>query len=414
MHAEFDEGIAHLTRYFDFNPSGNVGLFETTIRVLGGLLSAYALSEDPKVLRLAVSAADQMIPAYSPQVAPGGVVKHAYNPKTRRANDGYGTYLAEGGSVQLEYRYLTHASGNRTYDTFAMRIFDKILKDSSGGMVGNKFDGSRFSGNVNLGSYSDSYYEYLLKLFLLTGSAEAQFQTAYMKAAERIVNDLTIPLWPGSSEMFVAAGTLNREGRISGITREFEHLACFVPGMLALGSASVPDEMARRHMKAAQGIAEFCYNLYKNTTLGLSPDVVYVNPDGNVRTTRPNYGLRPETVESLFYLWRVTKDQKYRDWGWSIYQAIEKHCRVCSTCAASGYSEVADVNVAKPRHTGHMDTFFTGETLKYLYLLFADDSALDLDCWVFNTEAHPFPKFPAFTDGQAAIDIPAKCRKVKP
>ncbi|KAJ9460291.1 Mannosyl-oligosaccharide 1 [Diplonema papillatum] len=60
-----------------------------------------------------------------------------------------------------------------------------------------------------------------------------------------------------------------------------------------------------------------------------------------------------------------------------------------------------------------MDTFFTGETLKYLYLLFADDSALDLDCWVF-TEAHPFPKFPAFTDGQVAIDIPAKCRKVKP
>ena len=96
---------------------------------------------------------------------------------------------------------------------------------------------------------------------------------------------------------------------------------------------------------------------------------------------------RPETVESLFYLYRLTRDERYREWGWNIFQAFEKYTKVKS----GGYASL--VSVYKPRHfRDRMESFFMSETLKYLFLLFGDDNnVLSLREWVFNTEAHPLP-----------------------
>ena len=95
--------------------------------------------------------------------------------------------------------------------------------------------------------------------------------------------------------------------------------------------------------------------------------------------------MRPETVESYFVLWRLTKDPKYREWGWQVAQALELNCKV-----EGGYSGLRDVNILKS-YDDVQQSFFLAETLKYLYLLFSNDSLLDLDLWVFNTEAHPLP-----------------------
>jgi mannosyl-oligosaccharide alpha-1,2-mannosidase len=92
--------------------------------------------------------------------------------------------------------------------------------------------------------------------------------------------------------------------------------------------------------------------------------------------------LRPETVESLFYLWRLTGNKTYQEWGWNIFQAFEKNSRV-----ESGYVGLKDVNTGAKDNK--MQSFFLAETLKYLYLLFSPSSVISLDEWVFNTEAHP-------------------------
>ena len=98
--------------------------------------------------------------------------------------------------------------------------------------------------------------------------------------------------------------------------------------------------------------------------------------------------LRPETVESLFYLYRITKDNKYRDWGWTIFQNFEKYTKL-----KEGYTSINNVkSTGNPGYRNKMESFFLGETLKYFYLLFSDDpNLLPLDKWVFNTEAHPLP-----------------------
>lgn len=95
--------------------------------------------------------------------------------------------------------------------------------------------------------------------------------------------------------------------------------------------------------------------------------------------------LRPETVESLFYLYRITKDKKYQDWGWAIFQSFEKHTKV-----KDGYSSINNVkSITNPGFKNKMESFFLSETLKYLYLLFSDsDDVISIDEWVFNTEGH--------------------------
>ncbi|WIA40463.1 hypothetical protein OEZ86_013819 [Tetradesmus obliquus] len=108
--------------------------------------------------------------------------------------------------------------------------------------------------------------------------------------------------------------------------------------------------------------------------------------------------LRPEAIETLFYLWRATGDQIYREWGWNMFRAFERYCRVES----GGYATVADVNLVPPKLAPKMESFWLAETLKYFYLLFENDlTVLPLDQWVFNTEAHPLPVWGSPADVQA-------------
>lgn len=91
----------------------------------------------------------------------------------------------------------------------------------------------------------------------------------------------------------------------------------------------------------------------------------------------------------MFYLYRITGDNYYREWAWKIFQAFEKYTKVND----GGYSCIGDVTNARDRKfRDKMESFFLGETLKYLFLIFSDDSSvISLDKYVFNTEAHPLP-----------------------
>ncbi|MBN3323868.1 MA1B1 mannosidase, partial [Atractosteus spatula] len=222
-----------------------------------------------------------------------------------------------------------------------------------------------------------------------------------------------------------------------------DHLVCFLPGTLALGAHN---GLAEEHMELAEQLMETCYQMYAQVETGLSPEIVHFNlvprsgkdvevkvgdadpcrqvsvqgstwlsrcgsPDSadggrasaglvssSVAETcslsprqpadRHNL-LRPETVESLFYLYRFTRDRKYQDWGWEIFQNFNKYTRV----PTGGYTSISNVrNPENPDPRDKMESFFLGETLKYFYLLFSEDfDLINLDKYVFNTEAHPLP-----------------------
>jgi mannosyl-oligosaccharide alpha-1,2-mannosidase len=177
-----------------------------------------------------------------------------------------------------------------------------------------------------------------------------------------------------------------------GLEGKMDHLVCFAPGMLALGSLAAPSpQLAAHHLDLARDLMRTCYRMYESAATGLAPEISRFNngADGVPDPGAKHNLLRPETAESLFVLYRVTGDNVYRKWGWAIFQAFKKWARVPS----GGYSSLADVTVTPPQLRDNQESFWLAETLKYLYLLFSDSATIPLDEYVFNTEAHPLRVF---------------------
>lgn len=171
-----------------------------------------------------------------------------------------------------------------------------------------------------------------------------------------------------------------------------DHLVCFLAGALALSARVAPTEaLSARHLRLAEELADTCVHTYRMTATGLAPEITRFPGGGDpvVDAGSKHNLLRPETMESLFVLYRVTGDEKWRAAGWDIFTAFNTHSRV----PEGGYSTLADVTVVPPFKNDHQESFWLAETLKYAYLLFADSDVIPLDRFVFNTEAHPLPVF---------------------
>ncbi|EXC29366.1 Mannosyl-oligosaccharide 1,2-alpha-mannosidase MNS3 [Morus notabilis] len=410
---------------------GQVNLFETTIRVLGGLLSAYHLSlaeagtnNVPKAsvyLETAKNLADRLLSAFtsSPTAIPfSDVILH--DSSAHPAPGGLSS-TSEVSTVQLEFNYLSTVSGDPKYSEAAMKVLDhmKTLPKVEGLVpIYISSHSGEFSGNnIRLGSRGDSYYEYLLKVWLQRRASQdsnlAYLHNMYeeaMKGVKHLLVRRSIP----KGLVFVGELPYGPKGEFSP---KMDHLVCFLPGTLALGATkgftkekAMKDNLLNfedlENLKLAEDLAKTCFEMYSVTSTGLAPEIAYFHTeeysegglDGGNKSSeyvndiiikhadRHNL-LRPETVESLFVLYRITEDPKYREWGWQIFEAFEKFTRVDS----GGYTSLDDVTTIPPNRRDKMETFFMGETLKYLYLLFADSSLIPLDKFVFNSEAHPIP-----------------------
>ncbi|KAK3841428.1 MAG: glycoside hydrolase, partial [Linnemannia gamsii] len=417
---EFQEAKLWVRNELDFDQDGEVNLFETTIRVLGGLLSAYDQSgNDTVFLRKAIDLADRLMGAFE---TPTGIPYASVNLKERRGVPGHDhgiSSTAEVASLQLEFKYLSFLTGDDKYWKAAENVVLKIKEmDSLDGLVPvyiNPNTGRFQGGEIRLGSRGDSYYEYLIKQYLQTGQKEKVYKEMYDKAIAGIKKHLLGRTTPNNL-LFVGEISKYNPKQLSP---KMDHLVCFLGGTLALGSTnghpltSLPQARAgfsrvqESDFRMGEELTESCYEMYRQTETGLAAEIVYwVQNEEQVRgktaqqhapgsdfivNDRDGHNwLRPETVESLFYLWRTTGDEKYRQWGWKIFEAIEKYSKVPS----GGYSSIHDIRQSSNiNFSDKMETFFLAETLKYFYLLFGSDDVLPLDKYVFNTEAHPLPVF---------------------
>lgn len=232
-----------------------------------------------------------------------------------------------------------------------------------------------------MGALGDSFYEYLLKQFIQSGGTEPTGLRMYDEAMDGVTTHL-LQTSAQNHLMYFADMKYDR------LEHKMDHLACFSGGLLGLGAQFLPDKKDR-HMEIAAGITNTCHESYIRTNTRIGPESFRFSEQLEAKASRPNekyYILRPETFESYFVMWRLTKDQKYRDWAWDAVQALEKHCRV-----ESGYSGLKNVYDENGVKDDVQQSFVFAETFKYLYLIFSEDDLMPLDQWVFNTEAHPLP-----------------------
>ncbi|KAJ2571217.1 Endoplasmic reticulum mannosyl-oligosaccharide 1,2-alpha-mannosidase [Coemansia sp. RSA 1813] len=414
MQDEYNEAKDYV-RNIDFtrSPAGfQVPMFEMAIRALGGLLGAYELDNDPMLLQKAKDVGDSLAIAFETTT---GLPSTRIDLNNRRPGFATTICIAESGSVQLEFKKLSQLTGDDKYRKLADRTSDVIesaprkYKGLYPSYISVETGNNVESSVVSVGAYSDSFYEYQLKQYVLNRN-EHKFKDQYIVSSMAVKEHL-VARDPKNGRLFL--GSLSYGGFT--FIQEMEHLACFYPGLLALG-AQVLDRP--RDLILAEELAYTCYASYAMTPTGLGPERfrfsdyepvghgedamvppkkksnalsgqdkgIKRDTDGMMSIDR-RYILRPETLESLFILYRVTGDPKYQEWGWNIFLGIEKYTKIES----GGYAALKDVHETSSSDNleDSMESFFLAETLKYLYLLFSPTDLISLDEYVLNTEAHP-------------------------
>jgi mannosyl-oligosaccharide alpha-1,2-mannosidase len=382
---EFEEAKEWVRTRLTFSNAGAVSVFETTIRELGGLLSAYDLSKDKVFLDKAVELGGLLSAAFDSKTGiPYGMV-NLQSGQPAQGWAGSSAILSELGTLQLEFRNLAMASHNKALEQKSMKVMQLMsTKNPQHGLFPIKVDinsGHWADTHVTFGALGDSFYEYLLKVWIQGGKKEMWLREMYDKAMDGVVNVLL-----KASDMTGLAFLSDWNGHSN--IRKMDHLVCFMPGTLALGAHTDPlgpdSPRAKRDLAIAKALMYTCREMYHRMKSGISPEYVEFPPgqDMIVGTTAPFYILRPETAESLFILNQLTGDPIYRDWAWEIFSAIEKHCKI----PGGGYGALQDVNRPDRGVDDRMESFFLAETVKYLYLAQDPDRPIDLDHFVFNTE----------------------------
>jgi len=333
--------------------------FEITIRLLGGLLSGYELTGDQRLLSLAEDLGNRLMPAFnSPTGLPYGYV----NLHTGQIRDAV-TNPAETGTLLLEFGTLSKLTGKPVFYEKAKRALVETFKRRSPlGLVGQSINvdtGAWTNTDSHISGGIDSYYEYLWKCWLLFGDKDCRdmWNASIPVVHKYLADEIRGELWYGHADMQTGKRTETTYGALDA----------FFPALLALSG----DLKRARRLQAS---SFKMWNLH-----GIEPETLDYK---TMRVVAGSYHLRPEIVESTYYLYHYTGDPEYRQMGKKMFDDFVKYCRT-----DSGYAALADVTSKQQRD--EMESFALAETFKYFYLLFASSETLQFDKVIFNTEAHP-------------------------
>ena len=352
--------------------TGKASVFELTIRYLGGFLAAFYQSGDESMLRLAEVVAEGLLPAFETKYSMPWAL---FSPKSKQhGNWGWAAkgcgILAELGTLDLEFKSLSHATNNPKYKNLVDNIRNRIkqipVKKGVYPLYIDQNDGISCTSKSSFGALGDSFYEYLIKSHALNKNDKSGLEM-YEDVLENIetnfvrktkAGNLYLSEYPGSTQLI--------DHSIHFSPQKMEHLACFTPGMIALGTRYTSDDFANQDkshwLELAANLTKSCRLMYEQSETGIGGDSGTFTgvKDGRAPPKSASL-LRPETVESYFYMWRVTKNPIYREWAWDFAKSLEKYAKT-----ESGYSSLHDVNSVvegNENKAGNQESFFLAETI---------------------------------------------------
>ncbi|OAA73590.1 class I alpha-mannosidase [Cordyceps fumosorosea ARSEF 2679] len=472
---EFDDavknGVAKID--FTFSEKGDIPVFETTIRYLGGLLSAFDVSGGHKgeysvLLDKAVELAEVLFGVFdTPNRMP--VLYYRWQPQYVSGEHKAGFVgVAELATLSMEFTRLAQLTKEDKYYDAIDRITNALIKFQADGKAAipglfpenldasgeSLVPSSSYSQSFSMGGSQDSAYEYFPKEYLLLGGLEPKYKKLHEDTIDAVDEWLMYRPMINDTEwdLYFSAKirTQGDPGHDLDVEYESTHLTCFIGGMYGLG-AKIFDRP--KDLETAKRLTDGCVWAYHKTPSGLMPEASlmmpcpslercefdrtkwyesldssksyrdqqisewelqygsvaksgdssvperpqsheeYVHdyvtatglPAGFSRVLYKSYILRPEAIESVWYMYRITGDPTWMDKGWAMYEAT-----IAATDTDLASTAVSDVMVKKPPMDDSMESFWLAETLKYYYLLYAGPDVISLDEWVLNTEAHPF------------------------
>ncbi|CAE7189042.1 hypothetical protein P3342_009046 [Pyrenophora teres f. teres] len=439
LDGDFEKAV-HAVKKIDFTTAGvqRLNVFETTIRYLGGLLSAYDLSKvkHNTLLQKATELGEMLYAAFdTPNRMP--VTRWDWENAAMNGHQEADVQAisAEIGSLTLEFTRLSQLTGNLKWHDAAQRITDLLERNQNKTKIPglfplfvNPFKEEFNDGTFTLGGMSDSLYEYLPKQHLLLGGLTDQYRKLYEGAIEPAKKHLFFrPRIPEGKHILISGDARISAGGSVKLEPNGQHLACFTGGMVALGAKIFN---RTEDLDVARKLVDGCTWAYEAMPTGIMPETFRMMPcvseedcawdvekwheavkysystnlhsqhydvqdvikedglqPGFSKISDPRFLLRPEAIESVFILYRITGDTTLQDTAWRMFESINN-----ATMAEFAHSAIADVTVPKGQSTQKLDeceSFWMAETLKYFYLIFSEPSLVSLDDYVFNTEAHP-------------------------
>ena len=370
----FQAGVDWVKVTLDFDVDGEVSVFETSIRLVGGLLSAHHASGDPVLLAKARDLADRLLPAFA---TPTGMPMRFVNLKTGAVRDA-ATNPAEVGGYLPEWGTLSRLTGDPRYHDAARRAAVAVFERRSRlDLLAVKIDavtGRWLDRRATVASYADSYYEYLWDAWQLLGDAECR----------RMYDVCTVAI--------LAHQQVRRDGRLwiadvdfetgAVVSTEQDELAAFYGGLLAQGGAR------------ATGAAV-------TETWATLQDRFGVLPEGldyaTGRPTQRGNALRPELADAAFNLWLLDRNPRWRAIGRDHFLAMRRWNK-----APYGYTDLADVTSDPKRQADHCPGYWWSEQMKYYYLLFSDTPRFDYARNYLTTEGNVLLGFRRPVGGRAA------------
>ncbi|KAI4745488.1 glycoside hydrolase family 47 protein [Aureobasidium sp. EXF-12298] len=397
-----------------------VSLFETTIRYLGGILSAVDLLNGPyqhltksandtiALAQQAVNLASKLRFAFD---TPTGIPSNDLNFGEESFDLSESTGLAVAGSLVLEWTRLSDLVHKIDYANLTQHAEDYLLNPTYQnatiqplpGLRGTNIDlrtGDFLDVSGSWGGGDDSFYEYLIKMFVYDPANFTTYKDLWLEAVQSSASS-DIFSHPYSRPDLTFLASWNGQD----ITLASGHLACFAGGNWILGGLVLGNQTL---IELGQNLADSCAATYNATLTGIGPEawewedenffedddeeVDMFIEDNGFNITDASYNLRPEVLESLYYAYCATGDTKYQDLSWKAFRAINATCRT-----GSGFSSVSNVNAPHGgSFSNFQESYMFAETFKYAYLIQAEDAKVHVakkgeeQTWVFNTEGHPF------------------------
>ncbi|KAK4183789.1 glycoside hydrolase [Podospora australis] len=429
LREEFDEAVAAVAE-IDFGNSSTpyVNIFETNIRYLGGLLAAYDLSGREVLLQKAVELGNLIYLGFDThnRLPVDNISLMAANNSIEGEAEGqsaeWQVVSASPGTLTLELTRLSQITGDNKYYDAVDKLIDVFARGQNKTLVPGLFPMyvSMQQGNVTTGNTftiagnADSLYEYLPKMHLLLSQTQerlGQLTRGFLDAAKRHL--FFRPMVPGGDDILISGNLNVDEMKKKTLDPETEHLACFIGGTLALAGRMLESE---EDVVVGARLTRGCVYAYQAFPTGIMPERLNMIPcesssrctwnetkwneekkkryeykphlpKGFTTAKDPRYILRPEAIESVFYMWRITGEQEWADAAWDMFESV-----VRATKTPLGAATVKDVTVSsdKVEQEDFMESFWIAETLKYFYLIFSPPDLISLDRYILNTEAHPF------------------------
>ncbi|XP_029157313.1 ER degradation-enhancing alpha-mannosidase-like protein 3 isoform X3 [Nylanderia fulva] len=374
---EFENAVKLVTRDVSFDTDIIVSLFETNIRMLGGLLSSHILAEylqqradimpwyRGELLDLAKDLGYRFLPAFNTTTGiPYGRINLRHGMKGVPMEVSKETCTACAGSMILEMAALSRLTGEPIFEEKAQKAMDVLWRmrhrgtDLMGSVL-NVNSGDWVRRDSGVGAGIDSYYEYCLKAYILLGDEKylGRFNRHYQAVMKYVSQG------PMLLDVHMHRPNTNSKNFMDA-------LLAFWPGLQVL----------KGDIKPAVETHEMLYQVMQRHNF---------IPEAFTTDFQVHWGhhpLRPEFLESTYFLYRATGDHYYLKVGRKVLKSLQTYARV-----SCGYAAVSDVRTNK--HDDTMDSFVLSETFKYLFLLFAEpgELVLDLDEFIFTTEGHLLP-----------------------